>query len=524
MAKPHPRQAWSSRLGFILATIGSAVGLGSIWKFPYEVGENGGGAFLLFYLLGLSIVVAPLLVAEFVIGRRGRGDAAASIAAVALEAGRSIRWGGIGLLMIATGFLILSYYAVIGGMTVAYFVRAASGSFAGVDAETTGVIFEALVSRPWSLAGYQALFIAVTVVVVARGVGRGIELACRVLMPVLVVLMITLALYAAVEGRLGAALEFLFVPHMEAFNPRVALQALGLGFFSIGVGLGVMITYAAYARSNLNLTSVAVAILVGDTAISLLAGLAIFPLVFAHHLDPAEGTGLMFLTLPIAFGQLPFGSAVGAAFFLSLVVAALASAMSLLELVVAPVTRLMGLPRPGSAAILGVLCWLTGLPVALSFNVWSGLRPLAALPGFEGSGIYEAVDGFASNLLLPLGGLSLSLFAGWRMRRHTFERELGWPTAVVTALMVVLRWVVPASIAAFVVMGQWAGARERAQIMGTGISCCGAVVWSSTRFTPGMFSAATRSALRSASEPAEPQMLTTPFETIILLPGTVRQG
>jgi NSS family neurotransmitter:Na+ symporter len=363
----------------------------------------------------------------------------------------------------------------------------------------------------------------VTAVVVARGIGRGIELACRVLMPILIALMVSLACYAGVEGGLGAALEFLFVPHTEAFHPRVALEALGLGFFSIGVGLGVMITYAAYAGTGFNLTSVAIATLVGDAAISFLAGLAIFPLVFAHQLDPAGGAGLMFLTLPIALGQLPFGSAVGAAFFLSLFVAALASAMSLLELAVAPVTRITGLSRSQSAAILCVLCWLAGLPVALSFNVLSELRPLAVFLGFTGVGIYEAIDGLTSNLLLPLGGLSLSLFAGWGMRRHPFARELGWPASVVTALIIVLRWVVPASIVAFVVAGQWATLRERVQIMGAGISGA-TVVWSSTRLTPGMLSAATRSAFRSASEPIEPQMLTTPFETIILLPGIVRQG
>jgi NSS family neurotransmitter:Na+ symporter len=371
MAEPSPGQAWSSRLGFILAMIGSAVGLGSIWKFPYEVGQNGGGAFLLFYLLGLALVVAPLLFAELVIGRRGRGDAAASIAAVAIEVQRTKRWGWIGFLAIATGFLLLSYYAVIGGLTAAYFVRAASGAFKGVDGDDTSAIYHALVSNPWAVAGYQAFFVAATASVVARGIGRGIELACRVLMPVLIALMVILALYALYEGSVGEALEFLFVPRMDAFNPRVALEALGLGFFSIGVGLGVMITYAAYAGTEFNLTSVAVATLVGDTAVSFLAGLAIFPLVFAHHLDPAGGTSLMFLTLPIALGQLPFGSLVGAAFFLSLFVAALASAMSLLELVVAPVVRLTTMPRALAAAVLAVFCWLAGLPVALSFNVWS---------------------------------------------------------------------------------------------------------------------------------------------------------
>jgi NSS family neurotransmitter:Na+ symporter len=272
-------------------------------------------------------------------------------------------------------------------------------------------------------------------------------------MPSLIGLMFMLATYAAMEGSLSAALEFLFVPRMDTFSARAALEALGLGFFSIGVGLGVMITYAAYAGPDFNLTSVAAATLLGDTLISLLAGLAIFPLVFAHHLDPAGGAGLMFLTLPIALGQLPFGGLVAAAFFLSLFVAALASAMSLLELVVAPVVQLTALPRAFAAAILGALCWLAGLPVAFSFNLWSELRPLAAIAGFEGVGIYEAIDGLTSNLLLPLGGLLLSLFAGWRLRRHTFEHELRWSTHAVATLIFLLRWIAPTAIVAFVIAG-----------------------------------------------------------------------
>ena len=303
MAKPQTPQVWSSRLGFILATIGSAVGLGSIWKFPYEAGENGGGAFLLFYLIGLLVVVAPLLFAEFVIGRRARGDAVSSLSGMAVEAGRSPRWSVIGLIAVATGFLILSYYAVFGGLTAAYFVRAVSGALAGVeDRDHSRAVFDALASSPFAIGGYQAFFMAATVGIVARGISSGIELACKVLIPVLVGLMVALAIYAATTGDLGSALEFLFVPRMEAVSARTALEALGLGFFSIGVGLGIMVTYAAHASDEFSLTAPAVAMLLGDTAISLLAGLAIFPLVFAYHLDPAGGTNLMFLTLPIAFG------------------------------------------------------------------------------------------------------------------------------------------------------------------------------------------------------------------------------
>ncbi|MBW8269289.1 sodium-dependent transporter [Caldovatus aquaticus] len=452
--QPPRGERWSGRLGFVLATIGSAVGLGSIWKFPYEVGENGGGAFVLFYLLGLVLVVLPLIFAEFALGRRGRGDAAASVAAVAAEAGRSPRrWAWIGGLAIATGFLILTYYAVVGGLTLAYLLHAIRRGFAGADGAATRALFEAMTGSPAALAAYQAAFLAATVAVVARGVGGGIERACRVLMPLLAALMLGLVAYAATAGDLRRTVAFLLAPRPEALTPRVALEALGLGFFSIGVGLGAMITYAAYAGRDTDLTTAAVATVAGDTAISFLAGFAVFPLVFAHGLDPAEGAGLMFLTLPIAFGRLPFGDAVGAAFFLSLFVAALASAVSLLELAVAPVVQRTGWPRARAAVGAGVVCWLLGLPSVLSFNLWREVRPLGAVPGFATAGLFDAIDRIASNLLLPASGLLLAVFAGWVARGDLLAAELRWGPRAVGALRFLLRWVVPALILAFVALG-----------------------------------------------------------------------
>lgn len=451
----HKGERFASGFGFVLATIGSAVGLGSIWKFPYEVGENGGGGFLLFYLLGLALVVFPLLLAEFVIGRRGRGDAAQSLRHVAQEAGRAPAWRLIGFLGIAGGFLILTYYAVIAGMTMAYVPHALTQGFAGADQACSAADFDALAASPLHLGFWQAAFLAVTVAVVARGIRKGVEIACTILMPLLAVLMAALVVYGLIEGDVGATLAFLFQPHWDAISPRAALDALGLGFFSIGVGMGVMITYAAYAGEKFDLTRAAIATLAGDTAISLMAGFAIFPIVFAEGLDPAGGANLMFLTLPIAFGALPFGDLVGAAFFLLLFVAALASAISLVEVVAAPLMRATGIGRPKAAILIGIAAWIGGLPSMLSFNLWSEVRPLAWLEGFGHLNLFDSIDGLTSNLLLPVCGLMLSIFAGWMMPERMYEAELGHATRRLDiTLRFLLRWVVPAVILAYVAAAQ----------------------------------------------------------------------
>jgi len=444
---------WSGRAGFILATIGSAIGLGSIWKFPYEVGQNGGGAFVLFYLLGLALVVLPLALAEFAVGRRGRGDAPASLMAVARAAGRGDGWRWVGWLMVATGFAILSFYAVIGGQTLAYFSHALTAGFAGIDAEGTRALFALTVGAPVSLILWQGVFMAATASVVARGIGGGIEAACRVLMPMLVVLMVALAIYAAAAGDIRRAAAFLLAPRFEGFGARQALEALGLGFFSIGVGLGVLATYAAHVAPGTRLSSAALVTVAGDTAVSFLAGFAIFPLVFAHGLDPAGGTSLMFLSLPIAFGRLPFGDWIGAGFFLALFVAALGSAIALLELAVEPLIRLTGWSRKRVAWLTGGACFLAGMPSALSFNLWEAVRPLGFVPGFGDANIMEAADRLTSNLMLPAGGFFLSWLAGHALREAALADTLGMGAGVARAVGAMLRWLVPGLILLFVVFG-----------------------------------------------------------------------
>lgn len=427
-------ETWSGRAGFILAAIGSAVGLGSIWKFPYEVGANGGAAFVLFYIAGLALAVVPLMLAEFAIGRRGGADGPEAIARVAAALGARPQWRWVGVLGVAAGALVLSFYSVIGGWTLVY----------TLDPQTS---YEALLASPARMSAYHALFLALAAAIVARGVGRGIEAACKVLMPLLAALMLALAAYGVIEGDARATLRFLFRLDWAAVTPRAALEALGLGFFSIGVGFSLMITYAAYAGRDIDLRQAALWSVGADTAISLAAGFAVFPLVFAHGLDPASGPGLVFVSLPLAFGRMPFGGAVAVAFFALLFVAALASAISMLELAVAPVMRRLGWPRRRAVAAVSLGCFLAGLATVLSFNRWSHWTPTA----------YEALDHLTSNVMLPAGGFALALLAGWALPREFLVEELGLTPRGGAALQALLRWITPALIAAVALAPAFAG-------------------------------------------------------------------
>lgn len=441
-------EAWSGRVGFILATIGSAVGLGSIWKFPYEVGANGGSAFLLFYLLGLVLVVVPLMLAEMAIGRRGRGDPAASIAAVSSAHGVSRRWAMFGVLGVFSSFLILSFYAVIGGWTLRYALHTVWAGLPEASPQAVRAEYESFLRSPLQMLGYHAAFMAATAWIVARGVAGGIERAVKVLMPALAMLMLLLAIYGVVEGDLSATLRFLLRLDASHLTARTALEALGLGFFSIGVGLGLMITYAAYGSPAIDLKEATIVSVCADTAISLLAGLAVFPIVFAHGLDPAGGPGLVFVTLPLAFAGMPAGWWAALAFYLLLFVAALASAISLLEPIVALLIRRQRWSRRRAVLIGASSCYLGGIATVLSFSAWADWFPLAGMPPLERATVFDLLDQLTSNVLLPVGGLAIAVFAGWALPPRLLAEELRLGPSAATALSVALRYVVPLGILA----------------------------------------------------------------------------
>jgi NSS family neurotransmitter:Na+ symporter len=441
-----PPEQWSGRAGFILAAMGSAVGLGSIWKFPYEVGSNGGGIFILFYLLGLALIVWPLMLVEFALGRRGQADAADAIANVAEESGASRRWGAVGLLGIVTSALILSFYCVIGGWTIAYVVETAIGGFATQDAESLRKRFDELMASPLRMGLYHTIFFAVTAFIVSRGVKGGIEKAAEILMPLLILLLIVLAGYSLWRGDPVAALRFLFAPDFSKLSARTVIEALGLGMFSIGVGLAVMVTYSAYADKTINLRQAATTTIVADTAISFLAGLAIFPIVFAERLDPSGGPGLMFISIPLAFSNVPFGGFAAMTFFVLLSIAALNSAISLLEMPTSWLHTRRKWSRNKATWFSALVCWALGWISVLSFNLLAGARPLADFPHFANTGIFDLLDQLTSNMLLPLGGFLLAILAGWFINWNVFASELDLGATSSRLIRLLIRYITPLAI------------------------------------------------------------------------------
>ncbi|KAA6186238.1 sodium-dependent transporter [Thiohalocapsa marina] len=412
---------WSSRLAFILAATGSAVGLGNIWRFPYTAGEYGGGAFVLIYLACVAAIGLPIMMAEIMLGRRGRQSPINTMRTLAKQEGAAPVWRVLGWMGIVSGVLILSFYSVIAGWTMAYVFRAGGGLFSGMDGEAAGAMFDALVADPERLLAWHSIFMAMCVLVVARGVASGLERAVRILMPALFVLLVAMVIYAAQAGDFSAGLKYMFQPdfaELGAHAGEAVLSAMGQAFFSLSLGMGAIMIYGSYLNSQASIGQNALIIAVMDTLVALLAGLAIFPIVFAQGLEPGSGPGLIFQTLPIAFGQMPGGAFFGVLFFVLLVFAAWTSAISLLEPVVALLVESLGFSRVRAAILSGIGIWLLGIACLLSLNVWSGVT-------LFGKGFLDLFDYVTANVLLPLGGLMIALFAGWVMRRAASQDELG---------------------------------------------------------------------------------------------------
>ena len=416
---------WSSRLTFILAAVGSAVGLGNIWRFPYIAGESGGGAFFLIYIACIVMIGAPILIAELMIGRRGQMSPINSYRRVAEAGGRSSAWKWAGALGMITAVTILSFYSVIGGWTLAFLAETVTGALSGVDAEGSAEHFGGLLSDPLRMGIWHLVFMAVTVFVVARGVKSGIETAATWLMPALFVILLVIVGYAAVAGDFGRALSFLFSTDFSKITGDVVLTAMGQAFFTLSLGMGTMITYGAYVSRDISIPRAGAIIVGADTLVATLAGVAIFPIVFASGLEASSGPGLVFITLPIAFAAMPGGIVVGALFFALLLFAAITSSVSILEPLVSWLEEQKGFRRPTVTLISGAIIWAVGLLSVLGYNVLSGVHPLAIFPGLEGKDILDSFDFISSNLFLPVGGMLAALFAGWLMSKDAVLDELG---------------------------------------------------------------------------------------------------
>lgn len=416
MEKHHgksKRGLWSSRLGFIMASAGSAVGLGNIWKFPYITGMHGGGAFVLFFIFCIVAVGVPIMIAEMVIGRHTHKDPVGAFRKL-----RGGPWTLVGWLGVTAGFVILSYYCVVAGWAVDYLWLAVKGTFSGKHVQEVPELFTSLLASDLSQLFWQAVFMAATVWIVLGGVSNGLERANKLMMPVLFLILIVLAVRGLFSPGGPRALAFLFTPDWQKLDATAMLEAMGHAFFSLSLGMGAMLTYGSYADEGTNIPNVALTVSVMDTCVALLAGIAIFPIVFTYGMAPAAGPGLVFKTLPIIFSQMPGGTLIAIMFFLLLVFAALTSSISLLEVVVAYYCDEKKWQRKTATLVMGLLIFLLGVPSALSNHL------LADVHFIGGRNFLDSIDLLATNYILPLGGLLIAIFTGWVMTTRMARGEI----------------------------------------------------------------------------------------------------
>ena len=434
---------WSSRWLFVLAAAGSAVGLGNIWRFPYITGENGGGAFVLVYLVCIAAIGIPVMMAEVLLGREGRVSPINTMRAMARLSGAPRAWSLIGWVGVLGGFLILSYYSVVAGWAVYYIFLVGGGAFEGADGAFASEAFAAFLADPWRILAFHTAFMAVAIFIVARGVARGLERAIRWFMPLLFVLLGVLLGYSMMSGGFGAGFEFMFRMDWSALTVDGVLEALGHAFFTLSVGMGVIMAYGAYVPRNASITSTVATIAVLDTVVALAAGLAIFPIVFANGLEPGQGPGLMFVTVPLAFGQLPLGALFGGAFFVLVSFAAITSAISLTEPALAFAVEEYNAKRSRVAVSLGVVCWLLGIGTVLSFNAWADVHVVGGLT------IFDFLDYVTQKIMLPLGGLFIAVFVGWVLPKTVVGAQLGLPEGLPSTLWsALIRVVAPLGVLA----------------------------------------------------------------------------
>lgn len=447
---------WSSRLTFLMASVGFAVGLGNIWRFPYVAGENGGSAFVLIYLLFVFGIGVPLVMSEWAIGRRGRGTASASgsIASVAAQAGANKAWGNVGGIAVLAVFMLMLFYTTVAGWTMDYFLRGAAGEFNAISAAESQAMFAGLTANPARLVFWHTVVCALTVYVNSRGLHAGIERAVKLLMPALFACMIVMVGYAAAVGDFGAAAAFLLTPDFSRLSGEAVLAALGQAFFSVGIAMAVLITYGSYLDRQTSISRNAFIVVSADSLVAVLAGFAIFPIVFAHGLPLNSGEGLVFETLPIAFGDLPGGRIFGSVFFLLLIAAAMTSCIGNFAPVVAWTEDRFNLSHTAASAAAGVAMWVLGLGTVFSFNLLAEFHPLAFIGLFADKTIYESLDFIMSNMLLPAGAFLMSVFIGWIADRKGVREELGLADGpAYRSWLFLVRYVVPVAVAAIFIGG-----------------------------------------------------------------------
>lgn len=436
------RDSFGSRFGALVAMAGSAVGLGNLWRFPYLVGENGGAAFIIIYILLCFIICLPIFISEFVIGRRSQKNAYAAFRD--LSGGSA--WRFVGIVTVIVPLVVLSYYSVIGGWSVEYLLKSLTFSFTGSASQSAvSTMFADFVSSTWAPLVGHTLFLLVTTLIVVIGIKNGIEKFSKVMMPILFFIVVGIAIYSVTLPGAKAGLDYLFNPDFSKITGKACAAALGQAFFSLSLGFGTILTYASYVDKKENILTQSTATALSDITFALVSGVAIMPAVFAFGISPQSGPGLVFETLPYVFGQMPAGGIIAILFFLALLVAALTSSISMLEVAVAYLVEEKKFSRIWACVLLFVICWVVGALCSLSFGPLSHIR-------INGGNLFDFFDNLSSNVLMTLGSLMTVLFVGWRLKKTDIYDEftnggtLSTNARLFGILWVLIRYIAPVAI------------------------------------------------------------------------------
>ena len=442
------RDGFASSFGVLVAMAGSAVGLGNLWRFPYLVGTNGGAAFIILYLVCILLLALPIMYSEFIIGRRSQANVFGAFKVLAPKTG----WCNVGFIYVLCSIVIISFYCVVGGWTLDYFFKSLAFKFTSADSAALDGMFGATVTSAGSSLGYMMLFLLATALILYAGVKNGIEKYTKVMMPMLFVMVIVIAIRSVTLPGASVGLDFLLKPDFSKVTAKTFLEALGQAFFSLSVGSGSIMTYASYVKKRESIVGLSAQTAITDTVFAIIAGLAIMPAVFAFGISPGQGPGLVFVTLPYIFAQLPLGSILAIMFFFMLFIAALTSAISMLEVVVAYLNEEFKLGRTLSIVISTTVVTIFGTLCAISQGVLADFK-------IFGNNIFDCFDKLSANILLPLGGLIVVIFAGWKMARKDVLDELTsggtlkYPAAIQNIIYLSMKYLAPIVVAVILVQG-----------------------------------------------------------------------
>ena len=433
---------WSSQLSFILAATGAAVGLGNIWKFPYEVANNGGSAFVITYILLLLCLGLPILIAEIALGKLGRASPLTTIQKLAAYTGASKAWGCLGALSIATLILVLSFYSVVAGWSIIYLIHSIQGTLINVDAQTINDIWSGVIASPTQMIIYHAIFMALTMSVIIKGVNKGLERANKIMMPLLFLCLLVLVAFAIQSPGFSKGWHYLLAFKYEDVTITTIVNALGQTCFSLAIGAGAMLVYGSYVKDGTNLGSTAFIIAIINMVVAILIGIAMFPIIFSYNLTPTGGPGLIFQILPVAFSHMPMGSIFSSIFFLLILFAAWTSSISMAEPVVIMLIEKTRYNRLTASIITGLITWVLGIASALSFNIWSSFQI------FGDWNIFTCITNLTTNVMLPCGILGYTIFAGWKLQKEFMIKAICFKSETFTTIWhFLLKYIAPFAVA-----------------------------------------------------------------------------